>query len=410
MSQFKTTLPILVIFSTFLLTPSVVATSPNLINNLSFEEGSIAWMQNKTGNNIANFNIVDDDAQDGIKSGKVEITNYTSGNAYWSFTPTNILPNIQYETGFFYKSNLSSYVIMDILNTKNIHEYRRLGNTLPSTNTWAAFYYRFDSPADIKNINFYIPVNDVGYIQTDNYYIVKSDIQPQDPDNKFIRPLVSIDFDDGWKSSYKNGFPILDRFGFKATAGIITDTVESEDPYNIKNYMNKTEILSLKNQGHKIASHTKTHPFLTTLSSEQVFDEVQGSKQYLEDITEQEINYFITPYCEFNQVITDVVKQYYNLGMRNCNDTYNAKYTFNRFNINSFPVFNTTTNSEIKVVLDKAKANNEWLVFMYHKVDNSNNQYSVTKSKLMQQMQLIKDSSIVVKPSQDALLELLPQI
>ena len=410
MLLFRSFIAIILVISSFSLSLNVNAIGPNLINNLSFEEGSTGWTQNKWGTNTTNFSIVDGNAQDGTKSGKVEMTNYTSGDARWSYNPVNVAPNTEYETGFFYKASVSSYVLMDIVNTSNNHEYRWLGNTSPSTSTWADFYYRFTTPSDIKNVNFYIPLSKVGYIQTDNYYMVKSDTQPPTAANKFTRPLVSIDFDDGWKSAYTNGFPILNEFGFKATEGIVINSVESNYPYDVANYMSKAEIINLKNQGHKIASHTKSHPFLTTLTSTQILDEIQGSKQYLESIIEQQVNYFITPYCSFNQAVTDVVKQYYNLGMRNCDNTYNTKATFNRYNINSFPIFNTTTDSEIKAALDKAKANNEWLVFMYHKVDNSNEEYSVTTAKLRQQMQLIKDSGIVVKPSQDALVELIPQI
>lgn len=410
MSLFRFSTAVLIIISTFFSGLNVSAVGPNLINNLSFEDGATGWTQNKWGNNTTNFTIIDGNAQDGFKSGKVEMTSYFSGDARWSYNPVNVSPNTEYETGFFYKASVSSYVLMDIVNNANVHEYRWLGNTLPSTTSWASFYYRFTTSSDVKNVNFYIPLSKVGYIQTDNYYMVKSDTQPPTAANKFTRPLVSIDFDDGWKSAYSNGFPILNEFGFKGTDGIVTDTVESTDSWDRANYMSKSEVIALKNQGHRIASHTKTHPFLTTLTPVQVLDEVKGSKQYLESIISQPVNYFITPYCSFNQPVTDIVKQNYTLGMRNCDDTYNTKSTFNRYNINSFPIFNTTTDSEIKAVLDKAKANNEWIVFMYHKVDNSNETYAVTPTKLRQQMQLIKDSTISVKPSQDALVELIPQL
>jgi peptidoglycan/xylan/chitin deacetylase (PgdA/CDA1 family) len=409
MSFFKLFGSIIIIIPTLLTTINVSAVGPNLISNLSFEEGSNGWTQNKWGNNTTNFTIVDGDSQDGNKSGKVEMTSYTSGDARWSYAPVSVTPNTEYETGFFYKSSVSSYVLMDIVNNFDIHEYRWLGNTSPSTTSWTSFYYRFTTSSDIKNVNFYIPLSKVGYIQTDNYYIVKSDTQPPTAFNKFSRPLVSIDFDDGWKSAYNIGFPILNEFGFKGTQGIVTNSVESTYPYDVANYMNKSEVITLKNQGHRLASHTKTHPFLTTLTPAQVLDEIQGSKQYLESIIGQTVSYFITPYCSFNQSVTDTVKQYY-VGMRNCDATFNTKNTFNQYNINSFPIFNTTTDSEIKAALDKAKANNEWIVFMYHKVDNSYETYSVTAARLRQQLQLIKNSGVAVKPSQDALAELVPQV
>ena len=50
----------------------VNAVGPNLIANLSFEEGSTGWTQNKWGVNTTNFTI-ENSGQDGNKSGKVEI-------------------------------------------------------------------------------------------------------------------------------------------------------------------------------------------------------------------------------------------------------------------------------------------------------------------------------------------------
>jgi peptidoglycan/xylan/chitin deacetylase (PgdA/CDA1 family) len=405
----KNVISIFLIACIFSFTLKLEAAGPNLINNLSFENGSTGWSQTKWGINKTNFTI-ENNGQDGNKSGKVEMTSYLIGDARWSFDPVNVSPNSIYEIGFFYKSNVSSYILMDITNNNNLHEYKWLGNVNASPSTWSSFYYKFSTASDTKNVNFYIPLNKVGYIQTDNYYIVKSDTQPPNPSIKFTRPLISIDFDDGWKSAYNNGFPILNEFGFKGTEGIVTNTVESTDSWDRANYMTKAEILNLKNQGHRIASHTKSHSSLIDLTPAQALDEIQGSKQYLESIIGEQVNYFITPYCSFNTAVTNIIKQYYNLGMRNCDTTFNAKSTFNRYNINSFPILVTTTDAEIKTALEKAKANNEWLVFMYHKVDSSNDQYSVSATKLRQQMQLIKNSGIAVKPSQDALLELIPQI
>ena len=121
MTIFKLFALILITTSIFYTTIEIKAIGPNLISNLSFEEGSSGWTQNKWGDNNANFTI-ENNGQDGFKSGKVEMTSYNSGDARWSYSPVNVAPNTEYETGFFYKSNVNSYVLMDIVNSAGSHD------------------------------------------------------------------------------------------------------------------------------------------------------------------------------------------------------------------------------------------------------------------------------------------------
>jgi Polysaccharide deacetylase/Bacterial Ig-like domain (group 2) len=88
--------------------------------------------------------------------------------------------------------------------------------------------------------------------------------------------FVSINFDDGYQSSYDNGFPILDAAGLNYTWYIITQDVGSTD------YATWSEIFTVYKNGHEIGNHTRTHPFLTTLTQAQMQDEIAGAQQDLQ--------------------------------------------------------------------------------------------------------------------------------
>jgi peptidoglycan/xylan/chitin deacetylase (PgdA/CDA1 family) len=220
---------------------------------------------------------------------------------------------------------------------------------------------------------------------------------------------VSIDFDDGWTSAYQAGFSTMDEFGYKGTAGVVTDYTQNQALYNAQ-YMTPAMVKNLDSRGHAIASHTLDHTSLISLPVADYTRQIRDSKSYLETLLGKPVNYLITPYCDNNPQVTAVAKTYYSIGVRNCDSNFNTRSTYDRYNVRSFPIFNTTTNQEIAIALDEAKTKNYWLVLMYHEVNNNNTQYSVTATQLRSQLQLIKDRGLTVKTSQDAIAEINPQI
>jgi hypothetical protein len=117
----------------------------------------------------------------------------------------------------------------------------------------------------------------------------------------------------------------------------------------------------------------------------------------------------VTPFCSYDSIVTGFVQQYYSIGMRNCDSNVNTKANFNQFNIRSFPILSSTTLAEIQSIINTAKQENQWLVFMYHEVKPGGAPYSVTRETLISQMQTIRDSGVMVVPSEDAISEILIQ-
>ncbi|MBC7472196.1 MAG: polysaccharide deacetylase family protein [candidate division SR1 bacterium] len=390
-----------------------VSASNNLISNPSAESGSPTdWSKNGWGTNQPEYTL-ENDAQDGSKSLKVTVNNYTNGDARWSFKDVTVTPNTQYKFSAYYKSSVPIEVDMDSTFTTGIHDYSWLGDLPTSPDNWTQVSYTFTTSNDSKAINIYFPIFSKGWVQTDNYSLVSDSVVPPPTplppptpvSDGFKRPLISIDFDDGWKNAYKSGFPVLDEFGFKGSAMIVTDTTQNPDRYN-NLYMNSTEVVNLSNRGHKIGSHSATHVNLVGLNDGQLQSEVVNPKIYLESLLGQPINYFVTPFCEHNAEVTDYVRQHYTIGMRNCDSNVNIKSSFDQYNVNAFPILNTTTLAELQKTISSIKQNNGWLVLMYHEVKPGNEAYSITQANFRAQMQAIKDSGVVVVPSEDAIIEI----
>jgi peptidoglycan/xylan/chitin deacetylase (PgdA/CDA1 family) len=417
----------------------VVSAANNLISNPSAEIGNAdTWSKNGWGTNNSIYTI-ESEGQDGGKSLKVTIDSYESGDSRWSFKDVAVMPNTRYTFSGYYKSSVAIEVDMESSLTTGVKNYAWLGDLPASPTSWSQVTYTITTAENTGFVNMYLPIFSVGWVQVDNFLLTSIDSLPvvvPNPNptpvtpplpispiptpipaptpiptpstNGFSRPIVSIDFDDGWKNSYTNGFSVLNEFGYRGSANIVTDTAQNPSRYN-NQYMNATEIITLRDQGHKIGSHSATHANLVGLNDGQLQNEIANSKFYLEGLLGQPVNYFVTPFCSYNGIVTSYVQQFYTTGMRNCDYDINTKSNFNPYNIKSLPILNTTTLVEIQNILSETKKNNDWLVFMYHEVKPSNGVYSVTQATLRSQMQAIKDSGIVVLPSDEALVEISSQ-
>jgi peptidoglycan/xylan/chitin deacetylase (PgdA/CDA1 family) len=389
--------------------------SANLIQNSSLETSTgttvTGWSKVKWGTNGAIFSVLNE-GQDGGKSVKTQVTSYTNGDVRWAYQDVTVSPSSEYTTSLWYKTDASPILLVATTLQNNTKVYSYLGTLPNSPTTWKQSSVKFTTNAQAKSVNVYAAINRIGFVQTDNYSLVQTTVTPPPPlTNGFTRPIVSLDFDDGWKNAYNDGFTVVEQFGFKATSGIITDTIDNVQGYGDE-YMTSAQIIDLKNRGHRIAAHSRTHRDLPTLTQAEIISEVQDSQIKLRQLTGQSINYFITPFCDTNTIVTDTVKQYYSAGMRNCDDIINFKAGYNKYNIKSYIVTRNTTLTEIQNALDSVKGQNAWIVFMYHEVRTSQgtDDLWVTKDQLTQQIQLIKNSGITVLPSEDALAEINPQV
>lgn len=130
-------------------------------------------------------------------------------------------------------------------------------------------------------------------------------------DSKEKKKAFVLTFDDGYADFYKNAYPILKRFGFKATVFIVTDHVGRESSWEEEKrapLLSWDEIKSLHKAGVSFGSHTCSHPDLTQISSEQILYELKASKEKLEAKLGEEIQLLAYPYGYSNNEIQRVAR------------------------------------------------------------------------------------------------------
>jgi peptidoglycan/xylan/chitin deacetylase (PgdA/CDA1 family) len=127
---------------------------------------------------------------------------------------------------------------------------------------------------------------------------------------------VIISFDDGWESQYRVAFPLLQKFGFRATFFIFTNGI------NAKHFMTADQLKELADAGMEIGCHSRSHPYLAKMSDPAALRrEIFDSREKLERVLGRTITAFAYPFGHYTNQIVEMVKQ---AGYRSARSTYNG--------------------------------------------------------------------------------------
>ena len=134
---------------------------------------------------------------------------------------------------------------------------------------------------------------------------------------------VAVTFDDGYQNMLENAIPELHIRKIPATLFIPTGHMGKLPTWRI--YRNNeyyddlvltheqlkeiSEITASHEPLFKIGSHTVSHSNLTSISGEQLKDELATSKKQLEDILNKEIDSLAVPYGEYNKEVCEIARQ-----------------------------------------------------------------------------------------------------
>jgi peptidoglycan/xylan/chitin deacetylase (PgdA/CDA1 family) len=139
--------------------------------------------------------------------------------------------------------------------------------------------------------------------------------------DKNIPPRCAIiSFDDGWKSQYDVGWPIMKKYGYPFTMFIYTEGVQGGH-FGGGQAITWEQLGEMRDAGVDIEAHSETHqdlrkPYdkvakkrLSPPEYEQwLHNEIFGCKELLEQRLGIKVNCFAVPYGFYNQHIKDVCK------------------------------------------------------------------------------------------------------
>lgn len=181
------------IYGFFIFASQSAEAATNLIPNPSFSETTSSglptgWKQGKWGSLSAVFTYPVSGA-DSSPGTRVEITNYTSGDAKWYFDPPIFTsPGKQYQFSNAYQSNTTTYVTIQYTLNNGSHSYQDIG-TLGPASSYTSFTSSFTVPSNVKSLSIFHLIKSVGYLSVDTYSL--TEILP-DPNNLIPNPSLEL--------------------------------------------------------------------------------------------------------------------------------------------------------------------------------------------------------------------------
>ncbi|MDO8572617.1 MAG: polysaccharide deacetylase family protein [bacterium] len=354
------------------ITPPLPTGPPNLILNPDLESSDVPnkpayWNSGSWGSSTRTFTYPVPGVS-GSRAAQVAITNYTSGDAKWYFTPRALSPGV-YVYSDQYISTATSKLTVQYQYTDGTFFYVDL-KILPPTNVFTAASAQLSVPANVSTVTVFHLIAEVGTLTIDNTSLQLLST----PKGIFTTGAVSLTFDDGTLSQYENAIPKLNSSGLKGVFYIVSQRLSN---YGYPGFMSIAQVIDIYNNGHEIGAHTRTHAHLPSLTLAQQQSEIQGSRQDLLAFNVGPILSFAYPYGEHNDAVVGIVK---NAGLANARGTgkYYAQQTENPFTLPRMGVEVNTTVADVKTWIDTALANKEWLILGFHQIDTSGEQYSTT--------------------------------
>jgi peptidoglycan/xylan/chitin deacetylase (PgdA/CDA1 family) len=220
--------------------------------------------------------------------------------------------------------------------------------------------------------------------------------------DKFDKGYVTLSFDDGWSSAYRNVMPKLNTAGLKGSFYVITNEANVADDSEINDpnaYLTYSKLKEMQNAGHEVTAHTRTHVSLLNLNDQQANSEINGSRSDLIGQGFTPVDTFAYPYGDHNATAEQRVKNAGFAGARSVDEGYNTKAT-NKYALKVQNVLMGTTAAQMKAWIDQAVQDKTWLNIVFHQVDNlqhtSEEDYSTTPAILQQVIDYLKSKNVSV--------------
>jgi peptidoglycan/xylan/chitin deacetylase (PgdA/CDA1 family) len=318
----------------------------------------------KSGN--ATFDYTPKDGVMGTPS--LTISN-TTGTSAWVYTPQQEPAGNKYHYADWYRSDVqTSLVVKYVLQGKT--NYHIIDAKIPATKGWHHYSITFDMPGNPGQARL-LPVTVMHQI-TGKGLLEISGVVLHQQTGSFVRPLISLTFDAGWRSQYTNALPLLCRYNIPATFYLVSQYIQRGYP----DYLQPDMVRKLAKSGMEIADQTVDHQPLPLLSSAAVEAEISDSKAYLEQFGQ--VSDFAAPYGAVNAEDLRLIKKVYR-SQRSMDVGVNTADTFDAYHLMCVTVdANEQAGSfaQVKAFIDAAIKTRTWLILAFHHVDAPGEKYS----------------------------------
>jgi peptidoglycan/xylan/chitin deacetylase (PgdA/CDA1 family) len=124
------------------------------------------------------------------------------------------------------------------------------------------------------------------YLKNNGYQTIsiKQMVSGKNESSLPAKPVI-ITFDDGTLDFWEYGYPLLEKYGFKASIFVVTDAVGKKSTWDqhigepARDLMNWDQLRKLHSCGYEICSHSASHRPFQDLETEELVRELNDSKE-----------------------------------------------------------------------------------------------------------------------------------
>lgn len=377
------------------------APTPELTSNGSLETANgsspASWVSDHYGVNDAAFSYPATGGHNGSRFARASITSWSSGDAKWqNSTALAATPGTTYRYTDWYRSAGPTEVLAQIGLADGTFSFSAIGEP-PAASTWTRYTGVITMPATAVSVILWHSLLGVGFVETDDYSF-KVELA-----TRFIRPLVTLTFDDGHASDASVALPALQQNSLTGTFYLVTGYLGTPD------YITSAGALQLRDGGMEIGAHTVTHSDLVTLTDAQQQAELANSKSGLEALIGRPVPNFASPFGSYNAAVLSKIKAIYG-SHRSTRDGYNLRTTTDVYEMKRQTVTPATTVADVAGWVSQAQANGTWLIIVFHDISDTPSVSGTSPALFNQMMQTVKGSGVTVTTIAGALAEVTPQL
>lgn len=197
---------------------------------------------------------------------------------------------------------------------------------------------------------------------------------------------VTLMFDDGPVNTYTRARPVMDLYGYKGSAAIVSSYVGTPG------YMTTTQIDTLYKSGWEVVSHGVNHADFTAMTPSAVTAELTASKAALAQWSPR---HFALPYGAYTASVLAEGGRYYN-SVRAFELGSNPAGTF-PFEVKVRGFTTATTLADVQQWLLEARTQKRWQLFVFHDIANTGDDaYHTPIAQFKQIVQAIAASGLPV--------------
>lgn len=182
--------------------------------------------------------------------------------------------------------------------------------------------------------------------------------------NRTQRAKILFHFDDGWTSQYTKAFPILLKYGFVGSIGVVRDFVGANG------YMTLDQLRTLHTYGWDLFNHTTTHNDLTVIPVEQIKTELDNCRDWLNEQGFTEASDFVAyPYGSHNADVLEAMKGY-KLG-RITSEMLEVTPPIQPHRLKVLNMYPTINAAAYTPIINDAIKTGSTLILLFHRIDDT---------------------------------------